>query len=187
MIRRCEDAVPLLGPLVDGELPADERAGVQAHLDGCAACRDRRLLLLAQGAALRETVRARAAAAPLAGFADAVMARLAREARAPKPWDGIHAWAIGAAGPRRLGFGATAGVALAAGLALVLFLRPPSDGALIARSDVASAVGSASIDALDFGDRGTAAVLQLHGRGAPNAPSTTVIWVSDEPPGGIPQ
>ncbi|GAC1602438.1 MAG: hypothetical protein NVS4B10_14640 [Myxococcales bacterium] len=181
MTRRCEEAIPLLGPLADGELPAGDRAWVQEHLAGCAVCSDRGRLLAAQGSALRATIRARAAAATLDGFADAVMARIAREPRARKPWDGIEAWAIEAVGPRRLRLGATAGAALAAGLALVFFLRPPAEGVLIARSDLAAATGAASIDALDFDDRSNGAVLQLPGRGGPNGPATTVIWVSDEP------
>jgi anti-sigma factor RsiW len=187
MNRRCEQTVPLLGPFVDGELPADDRAWVQDHLDGCASCTERRLLFLAQGAALRETLRARAAATPMAGFADAVMARVAREGRARKPWDGLEAWAIDALGPHRLGFGATAGVALAACLALAFFLRAPSDGLLVARSDGATQVTSASIDAIDFDDRSNGAVLQLHGIAAPKGPTTTVIWVSDQPARGLPQ
>jgi anti-sigma factor RsiW len=187
MTRRCEETVALLGPLVDGELPAHDRAWVQEHLDGCASCRERRLLFLAQAAALREAVRARAAAAPMAGFAEAVMARVAREGGARKPWDGLEAWAIDVLGPHRLGFGATAGVALAAGLALVLVLRPPSDGILIAGSEGAAQVASASIDALDVDDRSNGAILQVRGIGAPNGPATTVIWVSDEPARGVSQ
>jgi anti-sigma factor RsiW len=186
MTRRCEQTVPLLGPFVDGELPADDRAWVQDHLDGCASCSERRLLLLAQGAALRETLRARAAATPMAGFADAVMARVAREGRARKPWDGLEAWAIDALGPHRLGFGAT-GVVLAACLAVAFFLRSPADGLLVARSDAATQVASASIDALDLDDRSSGAVLQLRGVEAPTGPITTVIWVSDEPARGLPQ
>jgi anti-sigma factor RsiW len=186
MTRPCEEMVSLLGPFADGELPADDRAWVEGHLDGCANCRERRLLFLAQGAALREAVRARAAAAPMAGFADAVMARIAREGRARKPWDGLDAWATFVLGPHRLGFGATAGVALAAGLALVLFLRPPPDGLPIAGSDVATQAASASIDALDIDDRSNGAILQLRGAETPSTgPATTVIWVSDEPASGV--
>jgi len=36
----CEETMRRLDDLLDGELPPEERAGVQAHLAGCASCRE---------------------------------------------------------------------------------------------------------------------------------------------------
>ena len=38
-MKYCENFAALLDPFVDGELSPDEMARVQAHLDGCPACR----------------------------------------------------------------------------------------------------------------------------------------------------
>src|SRR5207247_7675246 len=47
-MKRCEDVVPLLGPLMDSALPEDDREWVEEHLRECAACRDRKTLIAAQ-------------------------------------------------------------------------------------------------------------------------------------------
>ena len=76
-MKGCAEVVPLLGPLLDAGLQEDDRAWVEAHLRGCAVCRDRKALLAAQAEALREVLRARGNAADFSGFADRVMARVA--------------------------------------------------------------------------------------------------------------
>jgi anti-sigma factor RsiW len=80
MKRRCEESVPLLGPYLDGELPEEDLVWLEEHLSDCAACGGRRDLLLAQGAALRESAAARLAKADFTGVADAVLQRIDREA-----------------------------------------------------------------------------------------------------------
>src|SRR5258708_34720568 len=83
-MRRCEEVVPLLGPLLDAALPDDDREWVEDHLKGCASCRDRQALIAAQGAALREVLAARADKADFTGFSDRVLARAAPDkSRAP--------------------------------------------------------------------------------------------------------
>lgn len=70
----CEQANDLIGALRDGELPADERRAVQAHVETCRACR----AMLADydriGRALR--VQGRQSAPP--GLADRIRATLER-------------------------------------------------------------------------------------------------------------
>ena len=79
----CQDAVPLLGPLADGELEAADAAWVQEHLAGCDGCRARLQLIAAAGAALREQLALRAGPADFSRFADRVMARIASEEKPP--------------------------------------------------------------------------------------------------------
>ena len=75
-MKYCENFAALLDPFVDGELSPDEMARVQAHLDGCPACR-----------AYVDDALAIRAAFPNAedtelpdGFAESVMARIRAEA-----------------------------------------------------------------------------------------------------------
>jgi hypothetical protein len=69
---RCEDAGERITALVDGELPPAERAELEAHLSGCARCRDARAAEEAVAARLRSAARP-----PLpAGFAASVMAKV---------------------------------------------------------------------------------------------------------------
>ena len=164
-MKRCEEVVPLIGPLLDGALPADDRAWVEDHLRGCSGCRDRAVLIRAQGEALREALSARAASIDLSGFASGVMSRL-RERPAPRrlriPVWGREMWW---AHPRAL---ATAGgMALAACLAVAVFLSPSraDDSGLLADN-------SPQIEEVDFGTR-DGAVLQLPRQ-------TAVIWMSDD-------
>ncbi len=165
-MKGCEEVVPLLGPLNDAALPDDDRAWVEDHLRGCASCSDRKTLLAAQGEALREVLRARGAGADFSGFADRVMARVAKDrARAPASAYGSELW-----GAHRGAFAAAGGLALAACLALAVFFLPPrsdpDDGTLLADAR------DSQVDAVDFGTHG-GAVLQL-------SRETTVIWMSDD-------
>ena len=72
----CENFAALLDPFVDGELSPDEMARVQAHLDGCPACRayvDDALAIRASFPDAEDT--------PVPdGFAESVMARIRAEA-----------------------------------------------------------------------------------------------------------
>ncbi len=166
MTRRCEDVVPLLGPLVDAALPDDDRDWVLEHVRGCASCRDRQALIVAQGNALREALSAHAAAADFTGFADRVMARVAQD-RGPIPLRvrGSELW-----GAHRGAFTALGGLAVAACVALAVFFAPPQ-----ADADERALLADASnpqVEEVDFGTH-DGAVLQLPHQ-------TTVIWMSDD-------
>jgi anti-sigma factor RsiW len=166
-MKRCKDVVPLLGPLLDGALDPDDREWVDEHVRGCAACSDRRALLLAQAQALRDALRARAAAISLSGFSDRVLARVRRQDSSSvreqaRVWGREMWWA------HRGALTAGSGLALAACMALFMFLLPPAsadDGPVVADN-------SPQVEEVDFGTR-DGAVLQL-GR------ETTVIWMSDD-------
>ena len=165
-MKRCEEVVPLLGPLLDAALPDDDRAWVEDHLLGCASCTDRKALLAAQGEAIREVLRARGRAADFSGFADRVMARVEKErASAPVAAYGSELW-----GAHKGAFAAAGGFALAACLALAVFFLParaePDDGMLLADAR------ASQVEEVDFGTH-DGAVLQL-----PH--ETTVIWMSDD-------
>lgn len=75
-MKYCENFAALLDPFVDGELSPDEIARVQAHLDGCPACRayvDDALAIRASFPDAEDT--------PVPdGFAESVMARIRAEA-----------------------------------------------------------------------------------------------------------
>ena len=75
-MKYCENFATLLDPFVDGELSPDEIARVQAHLDGCPACRayaDDALAIRASFPDAEDT--------PVPdGFAESVMARIRAEA-----------------------------------------------------------------------------------------------------------
>ena len=75
-MKYCEHFAALLDPFVDGELSPDEMARVQAHLDGCPACRayvDDALAIRASFPDAEDT--------PVPdGFAESVMARIRAEA-----------------------------------------------------------------------------------------------------------
>lgn len=165
-MKRCEDVAPLIGALLDGALGAGDRAWVDEHVRGCAACSDRKALILAQAQALRDVVRARAAALSLSGFSDRVLARVRAEEKSrigeqARIWGREMWWA------HRGILTAGSGLALAACMALFLFLPAVSvdDGPAVADN-------SPQVEEVDFGTR-NGAVLQL-GR------ETTVIWMSDD-------
>ena len=164
-MKRCEEVVPLLGPLLDGALPDDDRAFVDDHVGGCTSCQERAALIGAAGQALREALAARVDGLDLSGFAGRVLSRVreerARTASRLPVWGREMWWA-------HRGALTAAGVALAACLALGVVFSPSStddDGALLADN-------SPQIDEVDFGTR-DGAVLQLPRQ-------TAVIWMSDD-------
>jgi anti-sigma factor RsiW len=181
MTSRCEETVRLLSPFRDGELEPDDRAWVEEHLAGCESCSTRLRFLSAQGAALREHIRARGAARSLDGLAGRVLARTGREKGARKPWDALAVFHADVVRPRRAGIGA---LALAACLALAFVWRDtgqgPSRQPKLALNDAAGS--SASIDDLEYDDGSNGAVLQLRGHNGLDGPATTVIWMSDRSP-----
>lgn len=163
-MRKCEEVVRLLGPMLDGALPDDDRAWVDEHVLGCVACRDRSALIAAQGLALREVFAAKPA--NFDGFADKVLARVAQDrARAPAKVWGLEMW-----GAHKGAFAAAGGLALAACMALaVLFVQPSQpadDAALLADAS------QPQVEQVDFGTH-DGAVLEL-----PH--DTTVIWMSED-------
>jgi anti-sigma factor RsiW len=163
-MKPCVDIVPLLGPLYDGALPDDDRAFALDHLRGCASCRDRLALIGAQAQALREALSARAAAIDLEGFTDRVMGKVRDE----RVRTGERARVLGRElwWAHKRAFTAAGGLALAACMALAVFLSPsPGDEVMLADN-------SPQVEEVDFGTRG-GAVLQL-------TPQTTVIWMSDD-------
>ena len=166
MKRRCEESVPLIGPYLDGELPEEDLVWLEEHLGDCAACTRRKLLLVAQGDAIRERAAARAREADLEGVADAVLARVDREALARPP---LSVWGYEMWGAHRAALSAGAGIALAGCLALALFLAPQRTGPVT----LASAQTGASIDEIDF-ESHEGVVLQ--------SGATTTIWVDDDSP-----
>jgi anti-sigma factor RsiW len=175
MTERCPDVVPLLGPLIDDELPLADRTWVEEHLKACESCGARRALLQAQGTSLRERMREKARDADLSRLADQVLARIAAERPVPLA-ERVRLWLRETFGAHRLAFGASAGLAAAAALLVAVVGRPASqrsDGRPIELASAAQGTQSeAQIEALDvYGQEGT--VLQF--------PGQTVIWVEDEP------
>ena len=168
MTKKCNDVVPLLGPLNDGALEADDREWVEEHLRGCSSCSDRRALLAAQGAALREVLGARAAAVSFDGFADRVMARVEKEGRGGLA-ERAPVWLREMWGAHHTAFTAAASLAAAACVALGVLLAPqqqPDEAPLLAEAN------PPQIEEVDFGTH-DGAVLELPG-------DTTVIWMSDD-------
>jgi anti-sigma factor RsiW len=164
-MKRCQDAVPLLGPLFDDALPDDDRAWVEEHLAGCQACRDRLALLAAQGEALRETLSARAAAVDFAGFSQRVMDRIARE---PQPRTSVPVWFSEMWHAHRAAITAAGSMVAAACLALGVWLAPrppPEEPQYLADA-------SPQVEEVDFGSH-DGAVLELKDQ-------TPVIWLADD-------
>ena len=109
---RCREWRELLGAHVLGRLPADERTGLEAHLEGCAECRAEldSLAGVAQLMPLADPERLGAAPRPPAALGDRVLAAVAAERRAGERR---------ARGRRRWRFGLSlAGGAAAAALAI---------------------------------------------------------------------
>lgn len=124
----CEDLRQQLQRYVDGELPADLRGAVDAHVAGCADCR--RLLREEQG--WQQAIRRAASyytAPELVRERIAGMTRRAAAAAAPAPWRG---WAMAASLLLAVGLSSTA----------TTYLTAPSATALIAQEVVASHVRS---------------------------------------------
>jgi anti-sigma factor RsiW len=116
---------PLLHAQADGELLAEERSLVLAHVGGCASCRARMDAILGLKAALREA--GRAVELPDA-LLDRVRADLANEPpprRAHDTRDTKRGWIAAA----------LVGVGVAAGLALTVTTRAPEPIAPIAETD----------------------------------------------------
>jgi anti-sigma factor RsiW len=172
-MRLCEDVVPLLGPLLDGALAEDDREWVEDHIRCCGKCLDRKALLAAQAAALREALEARAARADFSGVADRVMARLEREPPAPLP-ELVRVWTSETWGAHRGLFAAAGGLAAAAGLAMAVFFSPPRAPAAADETLLADAKNQPQFEVVDFGSH-DGAMLQLSDR-------TPVIWLSEDRP-----
>ena len=180
MTERCLDAIPLLGPALDGELPESDFRWLSDHLGGCGGCRERQALISAQAAALRERLSERASQADFALFADGVMARIGAEQTrrwSPPIGERLSVWSRETFSAHRFAFGAGAGFAAAAAIAVVAALRPPlpleRPARPIALASMDTTANQAQIDALDvYGQEGI--VLQF--------PGQTVIWVTEDAP-----
>ncbi len=171
MKRRCQEIIPLLGPLFDGVLDEGDRALVQEHLTSCDACADRRTLLAATAAALRERLLARSAQADFGKLADRVMARVAEEKRPPRALR-VETWGSEMWGAHRGLMAGGASLALAACLALGVFFAPPPIDEFAQNAEAVADARQTSVDEIDFGNQ-NGAVLQL-----PH--ETTVIWLADD-------
>ena len=164
MTLRCQESVPLLGPYLDGELEAEDRAWVDEHLGGCAACRTRKALLAAQRDAIRNHVVARAAGADLSRLTTAVMQRVSRQRPSPP----VSVWGRELWRAHRVRISTAAALAVAASVAAIVAIRPLGRGAPAASQPVAQIV---SIDEVDFVDR-PGMVLQ--------SGQTAIIWLSKD-------
>ena len=172
MKRRCEESVPLLGPLLDGELKEEDRAWLAEHLGSCPACTARKDLLAAQRDAIREAVVARARPADLSRLADEVLRRVARD-REPAKVLRLQVWGAETWRAHRAGISAMAGVAVAASLAVVALLSPlggNTHGAVLL-ADARTA--GATVEEVDF---------ESHEGAVMQSGQTTVIWVDDDTP-----
>lgn len=78
----CVRFAPMLGAR-EGELGAAERAALEGHLAGCAACQARLADLSALEGLVGEALSREAARRDFAGFADQVMARVERRRAGP--------------------------------------------------------------------------------------------------------
>lgn len=171
MTDQCPDAIPLLGPSLDGELPTEDAAWLDEHVQGCAACQDRKALMVAQAAALRESLAARAEQADFSRLADRVMARISEH---PAPLsERLAVWFRETYRSHRFAFGAGGLTVAAAALALAVFVKSPvtpqGSSEALAAADIA--LREADIERLELdGQHGT--VLQF--------PGQTVIWVDDD-------
>lgn len=172
MKRRCEESVPLLGPLMDGELEEEDSAWLAEHLGSCPACTARKDLLAGQRDAIREAVVARARPADLSRLADEVLRRVAQD-REPAKVLRLRVWGAETWRAHRAGISAMAGVAVAASLAVVALLSPlrgNTRGAVL----LADARTGATIEEVDF---------ESHEGAVMQSGQTTVIWVDDDAPG----
>jgi hypothetical protein len=108
---RCREWRESLGAYALGQLSEGERLGVEAHLEGCPACRDEvdQLVALAEPMALADPARFDVAAPLPSGLAGRVLGAIGRERRLRRR--------------RRTGFGlAFGGTAVAVAAILLLFV-----------------------------------------------------------------
>jgi len=164
----------LLSAYVDGELPADEAAEIEAWLDespaGAAAAEE----LRGVGAILREAAEGWEREVDFGGFWDSVEGRIEAEGgfvRAPEASAGPLAWLRGAlegfvARPALAASAAT--VLLAVGVGSAFFMGPSGHNQV----GFLDFTGSAEIEDLDF-ERGSAVVYKT-------PEDLTVIWLVDE-------
>ena len=109
----CRERRESLGAYALGHLPADERAGLEAHLEGCPSCRAEaeQLAALAGPLSLADPARFEAAPVPPASLAARVAAAIARERLTRRR--------------RRMRFGlALSGAVAAAAVAVALLVLP---------------------------------------------------------------
>ncbi len=171
----CKEIVPLLSAHADGELSPGEGELVLRHLPGCDACHGRLAFFAAQGAALRERVVARAAGKDFSRLTDQVMARVANSSSIAagqrlRTAERLSLWSSEMWGAHRVMMATAGSFALAACLALAVFLQPvlPDDSAQLAELDAAQS----QVDEVDFGTH-DGAVMRLPDR-------TPVIWLGED-------
>ncbi len=112
-----------LGALHDASLDARARAAAEAHLAGCAECRERLAELAAQDAALSRSLAHDPGEAYFATFADRVARRLADDARAGAT-PALSGWRLWLA-PRRLAWaGSAVAVLIVAGIVAIQQEQP---------------------------------------------------------------
>jgi Putative zinc-finger len=111
---RCREWRESLGAYALGQLPDDERAGLEAHLEGCPECRAEleSLTSVARLLPLADPERLGAASSLPRGLVDRVMASIAKERRSSRR---RHL---------RLGLGLSGATAAVAAAALALFILP---------------------------------------------------------------
>jgi len=163
--------IALIGPLLDGVLDETDCAKVAEHLAGCPACQDRSALFSATAAALRERLVARSSRADFSQLADRVLSRVAQEKR-PSRVLLAGTWSTEMWGAHRGLISGGASLALAACLALGVFLAPAQVDQAAQRAEAVADARQTSVDEVDFGNQ-NGAVLQL-----PH--ETTVIWLADD-------
>jgi anti-sigma factor RsiW len=86
----CSEIRPLLSAFSDGELEPAELLKVARHLAGCPQCESEAADLGALGAHLRESFESAVSVIPMAGFVEAVQARIA--GLKPSPWRRLRRW-----------------------------------------------------------------------------------------------
>jgi len=86
----CSEIRPLLSAFGDGELEPAELLKVARHLAGCPDCEREAADFTALGAGLRDSFELAVSGIPLAGFAEAVQARIIQ--LQPSLWTRIRRW-----------------------------------------------------------------------------------------------
>jgi hypothetical protein len=116
----CREWRESLGAYALGQLPEDERAGLEAHVDGCRECRAEleQLDSVARVMPLADPERLGAPSLPPPGLADRVAARIAGERRTARRGRRL-----------RLGLALSGATAVAAATALAIFVLSGGSGA----------------------------------------------------------